>query len=375
MMAFLRNKNLMRRTARVYLNDLNVGKSKIVREFLGQCHDVMQYFVDLFWQRQDFSGKLADLPTVHRAKKKFGITTRLGQALAKQASECVFSQHKKDRKRKPQLKWHTVTLFYHFATIEPFEKKGFDWCVKLIGSGAPKLVIPLKSTSVINQRLAQGWQLSKTIRMGLKKGRLWIDLIFEKVRPPLRTSGQVVGMDSNYKNGVVFSDSQVVGEDIYQRIQGFQKRQKHTHAEIKSMLGQVLKKVDWSSIKILSIEDLKKVKQGKRGTFSRLFNRRLSHWLYRTLVQFLERKCVSEAGRSPEEGIQLVVKDPFKTSQFCSNCNRWDRRNRKGDRFRCVHCGYLAHADHNAAHNLELLGVAGVYGLRSYLSSKSQSFG
>ncbi|MEQ8466017.1 hypothetical protein [Coleofasciculus sp. E1-EBD-02] len=258
----------MRRTARVYLNDLNVGKSKIVREFLGQCHDVMQYFVDLFWQRQDFSGKLADLPTVHRAKKKFGITTRLGQALAKQASECVFSQHKKDRKRKPQLKWHTVTLFYHFATIEPFEKKGFDWCVKLIGSGAPKLVIPLKSTSVINQRLAQGWQLSKTIRMGLKKGRLWIDLIFEKVRPPLRTSGQVVGMDSNYKNGVVFSDSQVVGEDIYQRIQGFQKRQKHTHAEIKSMLGQVLKKVDWSSIKILSIEDLKKVKQGKRGTFS-----------------------------------------------------------------------------------------------------------
>ena len=111
-------------------------------------------------------------------------------------------------------------------------------------------------------------------------------------------------------------------------------------------------------------EDLKKVKQGKRGTFSRLFNRRLSHWLYRTLVQLLERKC-------EEEGIQLVVKDPFKTSQFCSICNRWDRLNRKGDRFRCVHCGYLAHADHNAAHNLELLGVAGVYGLRSYLSSKS----
>ncbi|MEQ9353734.1 hypothetical protein [Coleofasciculus chthonoplastes] len=55
--------------------------------------------------------------------------------------------------------------------------------------------------------------------MGLKKGRLWIDFIFEKVRPPLKTSGQVVGMDSNYKNGVVFSDSQVVGQDIYQRIQ------------------------------------------------------------------------------------------------------------------------------------------------------------
>lgn len=367
-MACRRNKNLMKRTSRVYLNELNTGKSQVVRQFLYQCHSVMQYFVDLFWQRKDFSGKLADLPTVHRAKDRFGITTRLGQALAKQASECVRSQYKKDSKRKPQLKWHTVILFYHFVTLEPFRGKGFDWCVKLIGSGAPKLTIPVKSTKVINQRILDGWQLSKTIRMGINKERLWIDFIFEKKRPTLKVEGQIVGMDSNYKNGVVFSDSQVVGQNIYQRIQGFKKRQKNTHAEVKSMLGYALKSVDWSSIKILSIEDLLKVKHGKRGTFSRVFNRRLSHWLYRTLVQLLVMKC-------EEEGIQLVVKDPFKTSQFCHSCNRWDRRNRKGDKFNCVHCGYLAHADHNAAHNLELLGVAGVYGLRSYLSSFRQSFG
>jgi IS605 OrfB family transposase len=366
-MASQRNKNLMKRTARVYLNEVNAGKSQILRQFLFQCHEIMQYFVDLFWQREDFSGKLADLPTVHRARNRFGITTRLSQALAKQASECVRSQHKKDKKRKPQLRCHTVTLFYHFVSIEPFKGGGFDWCVKLIGSGAPKLVIPVKSTPVINQRLSDGWQLSKTIRMGLRKGRLWIDFIFEKERPALKTEGKVVGMDSNYKQGVVFSDSQVVGETIYQRIVGFKKRQKNTHAEIKSMLGHALKSVDWSSIQVLSIEDLKKVKHGSRGTFSRVFNRRLSHWLYRTLVQLLERKC-------EEEGIQLVVKDPFKTSQFCSTCNRWDRRNRKDDRFKCVHCGYQSHADHNAAHNLELLGMAGVYGLRSYLSLKRQSF-
>jgi hypothetical protein len=103
-MASKRNKNVIKRTARIYLNDLNTGKSQIVRQFLYQCHSVMQYFVDLFWQRQDFSGKLADLPTVHKARVRFGITTRLGQALAKQASECVRSQHKREKKRKPQLR-------------------------------------------------------------------------------------------------------------------------------------------------------------------------------------------------------------------------------------------------------------------------------
>ena len=359
--------NLMKRTARVYLNSLNEGKTDIVRQFLHQCHDVTQYFIDLFWQRQDYSGKLAELSTIHKGVNRFGITTRLAQALAKQAKECIRSQ-RKNRQRKPRLRSQTVTLYYHFVTTLPFKGKGFDWAVNLIGSGAPRMTIPVASTKPIEQRLADGWQMSKTIRMGMRAGRLWIDFIFEKERPPLREEGRVVGMDSNYKNGVVFSDTQVVGAEIYDRIQGFGKRQKHTHSVVKSLLGKALKQVDWASTRLLSIEDLKKVKHGKRGTFSRVFNRRLSHWLYNTLVQLLERHC-------EELGIQIERKDPYKTSQFCSRCNKWDRRNRKGDRFKCVHCGYLAHADCNAAHNLELLGVAGANGLRSYLSSKCQSFG
>lgn len=364
--------NLMKRTARVYLNSLNEGKAVVVCHFLHQCHDVTQYFVDLFWQRQDYSGKLADLPTIHKGRERFGITTRLAQALAKQAQECIRSQ-RKTHARKPRLRSHVVTLYYHFVTIEPFKGKHFDWTVKLIGSGAPRLTIPLPSSKPINQRLADGWQMSKTIRLGMRKdGRLWVDFIFEKERPALKEQGSVVGMDSNYKAGLVFSDKQVVGEELYPLIQGFAKRQKHTKTEIKSVLGKALKRIDFSQVQMLVIEDLKRVKHGKRGTFSRVFNRRLSHWLYAYVVSLLERRC-------EELGIQLERKDPFKTSQFCSNCNKWDRRNRKGDRFCCVHCGYLTHADHNAAHNLELLGVAGVYGLRSYLKSqlclKNQSFG
>jgi len=166
--------NLMKRTCRVYLNELNEGKYIIVKEFLHCCHDVMQYFVDLFWQRQDFSGKLADLPTVHKGREKFGITTRLGQALTKQAKEIVRSQHKKPKfkQHKPRLRWHTVTLFYHFVTIEPFKGNGFNWAVKLIGSGAPKLVIPVKSSKLLNQRLKDGWQLSKKLFVNKYEARV-----------------------------------------------------------------------------------------------------------------------------------------------------------------------------------------------------------
>lgn len=363
-----RNKGMMIRSYRVFLDHVNKGKRSVLKSFLYRCHDIMQYFVDLFWQRQDFRGKLADLSTVHRGVNRFNTTTRLAQALAKQGSEIVASQRRKAKKRKPNLRHHVVTLFYHFVNIEPFQGRGFDWCVRFTGSGSPKgLVIPFPSTKPLNEKLADGWNIRQTIRLGMRKGRLFIDLLLEKKRPEPKQEGQIVGMDSNYKNGLVFSDGQNVGTELHQLIQGFAKRQKHTRVQIKYLLGQAIKQIDFSQIKMLVIEDLKKVKHGKRGTFSRVFNRRLSHWLYAYATRLLERHC-------EVRGIEVQRKDPWKTSQRCSTCGKWDKRNRRGDRFLCVNCGYADHADFNASKNLEYLGLAGIYGFRLLPSSKCQSF-
>ncbi len=168
----------------------------------------------------------------------------------------------------------------------------------------------------MNEKLASGWIRSRTIRLGLLGDRLFVDLLVEKERPQPRAEGKVVGMDSNYKNGLVFSDGQNVATELHQTIQGFAKRQKRTRVEMKSMIAQAIKRIDFSQIKMLVIEDLKKVKHGKRGTFSRVFNRRLSHWLYAYTASLLVRRCVSEAGRSPELGIEVQ-----------SHCTRGKPRN------------------------------------------------
>jgi transposase, IS605 OrfB family, central region len=306
------------------------------------------------------------LATVHRACERFSIPTRLSQALAKQAKENVRSR-RKVLNRKP-MRGHVTTLFYHFVALERFTGTGFDGCVKLIGSGAPRLVLPFKSTRLINRRLASGWEVSKTVRLGRDGKRVWLDLIFTKPRPLKRETGRVLGMDSNYKSGLVFSDGQTIAQELHGRIQHFSKRQKNTRAEIKSRLGAALKKLDLSCVKTIAVKDLKRVKQGKRGTFSRTFNRRLSHWLYAYAVDLLSR-------RGEEAGIEVHRKSPWKTSQFCRVCGKWDRRNRRGDRFLCVNCGHADHADFNASKNLELLGLAGVYGLRSLPSPECPSFG
>ena len=346
----------MRRSSRIFINDLNTGKRDELVGFLRLCHDTTQYFVDLFWQRKDFSATLADLPTVHRGRDRFGITTRLAQALAKQAKETVRSAHA-NKHRKPSLRRHTATLCSHFVTISEFDG-AFDYAIKLIGSGAPRMVIPTKSTAHLNKMLGDGWKIGKSIRLGRRSDDLYVDLLLEKPRPPKNKTGKILGMDSNYKAGLVFSDGQQVADEPYALIQQFGRRRKHTRTYIKSVVGHALKSLDLAGVQELCIEDLKHVKRGTRGKFPRRFNRRLSHWLYAYTADLIERKC-------EEEGVRLRRKGPWKTSQFCRVCRKWDRRNRRGDKFKCVHCGHSEHADLNAAKNLELLGLAGVYGLRS----------
>jgi transposase len=88
--------------------------------------------------------------------------------------------------------------------------------------------------------------MSKTLRLGIKRGRLYIDFLVEKEIPLPKTEGVVVGMDSNYKNGLVFSDGQTTGNSLYKRIHTFGKRQKHTKVEAKSMIGAAFKQIDFS---------------------------------------------------------------------------------------------------------------------------------
>ena len=211
----------------------------------------------------------------------------------------------------------------------------------------------------MNAWIEQGWVFSRSIRLKYDSQTLTvcIDFIVEKIPPPKRTKGSILGGDQGYSDLLRTSDGQAIGENIKTLIEGFAKRQKHTYIQAKQQAFHALKALNLSNVKLLVLEDLKYVKSGKRGKFSRTLNRRLSHWLYTNVCNWLEHYCEMQ-------GIKVMLVNPAYTSQYCPFCNNWDKRNRKGKVFQCSTCGSTEDTDTHASKNMELLGLAGLYSIR-----------
>jgi len=353
----------MRRTSRIYLNNsVNKGKTEKLKEFLNLFKNIVNFCITYFWASHDTDDStLPGQELTKRIEERFGVTARLSQCAAKQAKEACLSQQElsKRKRRMPRIRSAIANLDSRFVKIERFNGH-FDMCLKF-GSGLPKLVIPLNWTKHTNKFRDSGWELGNSVRLGHNKKGLFVDLIFEKERPPLKEERKVIGIDRGFNAMLVTSDGQVIGEELKEKIKKGGKRRKSWHHFIETETYRDLKELNLDNINVISLENLKNVKRRTRGKFSRKVNRLLSFWLYAKVGKRLRQIC-------EEKGIRISLKSPWKTSQRCSVCGNIDRRNRRGERFLCLSCGYETNADHNASRNLEALGLAGVYSLRSLRS-------
>jgi putative transposase len=74
-------------------------------------------------------------------------------------------------------------------------------------------------------------------------------------------------------------------------------------------------------------------------------------WAFAQLGSFL-------AYKANQAGVAFVQVDPAYTSQTCHRCRWVDKRNRRSQsEFECGRCGFVGHADHNAAVNIAARGI------------------
>jgi IS605 OrfB family transposase len=94
---------------------------------------------------------------------------------------------------------------------------------------------------------------------------------------------------------------------------------------------------------LTGIRDRVRLRKPQRAT--------LHSWAFAQLGSFL-------AYKARQAGVAFVEIDPAYTSQMCSACGWVDKKNRRSQAvFECGRCGFVGHADHNAAINIASRGV------------------
>ena len=277
------------------------------------------------------------------------------QAAARQATG-IFSAWKARRGKKgqtPTLQRMSMTLDYRFITVQ--KNKGntsFDlWLHLSTLNKGKRIQIPIKSYAYLNSYSDNGWDMRPGGRLTQRDDGTWfLTLTFSKEAPKAAAT-KPLGIDIGYRKLIVTSDGQVIGDDqrtlitkADRKVWG-SKAQLRSRREIKEWVNRKVKEIPWSTIGVLVHENLKYLKSGKSGKWSRNENRGFSFWLYSYSLDRIGQ--VAEVN-----GVQTKAVNPRNTSRTCPRCGHVDRLNRNGEVFHCKGCSLHEDADYIGAVNV-----------------------
>lgn len=182
------------------------------------------------------------------------------------------------------------------------------------------------------------------IRISRRNKGWFLTLVVDLIEKP-ESATHRIGIDVGYSIAAATSTGEMHGKDLesLQRRTKWRRYKCDTKKPYRQGLNRIAKQIvaDHPNTDF-AVEQL--LFKGKRKR-APIFRTRLSRFAYQHLAQRLER-----LGQA--EGFRVLYVPAAYTSQTCVECKCVDKRNRNGDRFGCVMCGHTAHADHNAAINI-----------------------
>lgn len=202
-----------------------------------------------------------------------------------------------------------------------------------------------------------------TIRFDKRTQVLWANLVFRGTLPDTEAAGSALGLDRGLYSIVTTSDGKhyraqevraVRRRYLYTRKKLQQKGTRSTKRLLKKLSGKekrfmlnynhiITKQLTSNpSHNVFVLEDLKGIRVKRKG---RKLNTWLSQWSYHQLETLLKYKATAL-------GKKVVFIDPRYTSQRCNACGMIEKNNRGKNKYVCKHCGFMEHADVNAALNI-----------------------
>jgi IS605 OrfB family transposase len=338
---------------------MTAKKRDLLDELMDEYSRVTNSFIDLFWlksyERKDLTKEITNVP-------ESWLSARLRQCAAREALGMVegakqAAEAKAEDPVKPVHTGRKMTLSAQCIKIED-DVNSFDLWLTLhsVGKGL-KINIPLKKHRQMN-RFAT-WKRSSTVVIH----REYVQFSFELETGPKVSEGDLIGLDVGINHLLATSAGQLLGSEAKNLITIINRKQQGSKAykRAKKTLSYYLHKQvkDFfhakPALRLVVVERLKDLKQGKPPNRSKAFRKTLGNWNYREVLKIIER-------RAQENRVSFRSVTPYKTSQQCPDCAHTERGNRSGETFRCLRCGYSAQADIVGARNILDRFTSGRYG-------------
>ncbi len=214
--------------------------------------------------------------------------------------------------------------------------------------------VPLKQHRHSLKLQNSGYKRKNCVLLERKNGMILVSLIWEVENKPLKTIGDVVGVDMGYKKLIVTSEGQLIGDEMTKLYDKSSRKKRGSKAYKRTLLhrdneiNRMCNTLYLGHIKTLVIEDLKNVKKNSKNKVHRKTMNKMQYWSYTKTISKLEIMCA-------EQGVKLDKVCPSFTSQMCSACGEVNKESRQGEVYKCISCNYEIDADFNASLNIERL--------------------
>jgi len=364
----------MIRSSKLSIKHANKMKNQNIDLFFNEYKSVVLKFIDFLWDKNEIP---LLLPKEITNKIDTWFSKRMIQCAGKQASGIVRGTKQKQKQRlyiinkltkehkikqakklqkiynetnisKPKLNNVNPELDSRFIKIDLENKTIFDGWLTISSIGNKmKLIIPFNRSSHFNK-----WNKKGKLKQGVRISNRDITFMFDIPDRKKLDDGKILGIDIGQKTVISCSNGFTSQKNnhnhdlstITNRLKrkkkgskGFRREQEHR----KNYINWTINQLKFKNIRQINIENIKNLRRGRRT------NRSLSHWVYATIFDKLERKC-------EEQGVLVNHINPIYTSQRCSECGWTCKSNRNGKLFNCVSCGFSYDADLNASFNIAL---------------------
>lgn len=275
-------------------------------------------------------------------------------------------------------RWHRAAIMQanvNVVKLEASEDSTFDYwlTISTLEKGKP-ILVPVKLAKYHHEALKDK-KINSSVRLNKRADGWWLTLTYDElITVQMKPDAPVVGIDAGIANFVTTSTGERYGT-FHGKLRERQKRDREKRHR-KAKLRACLKKNDAKKLPSTSSLSGQRLMRHVRQEINRAVNQCFSghpgaQFAYEQLsaasMKFKARAMnaylrASNRAHIPQQiawnatkrGVQATLVKSAYSSQECNVCHYTHRKNRPDQRtFRCQVCGHEAHADMNAARNIQ----------------------